>query len=62
MSKENLINKKNKTKTKYNRNQNTQNIHIRNILTIDHAKHKLTPLLLDPYEVIYMVGEYNIII
>lgn len=64
LARENLIDKKNKTKTYYDRNQNTQNIHIGDkVLILDHArKHKLTPLWLGPYEVIDTVGEYNIVI
>lgn len=53
LSRKNLIDKNNKTKTYCDRNKNTRNIYIgQKVLILDHArKHKLVPLWLSPYKV-----------
>lgn len=62
LARENLINKKNRTKLHYDKGQNVQGVHIGDkVLIIDHTrKNKLAPLWVGPYEVIDLVGDYNV--
>lgn len=59
LARENLIDKKSRTKLYYDKDQHMQNVHIGDqVLIIDHArKNKLTPLWVGPYEVVDLVGD-----
>jgi len=64
IAKETLIKNKMKSKERYDKNENSVDIHVKDFVLLKDNNHKtkLNSLCLGPYEVIEIIGDENVVI